>query len=81
VFAAVGTPPSDNSLIADIHQDGTSIFTTQENRPTVSSGTFAGTSPTPDVQAWATGSYLTMDVDQIGSGVAGSNLVVHVIGD
>ena len=81
VFIAVGEAPLDDSLIADIHQDGTTIFTTQANRPTIASGTFTNTSPAPDIQAWVTGSYLTMDVDQIGSAVAGSDLVVHVIGD
>jgi hypothetical protein len=80
VFVAVSEPPLNNSLIVDINRDGTTIFTTQANRPTIASGTFLDTSPTPDVQAWSTGSYLTMDVDQVGAETAGANLVVHVVG-
>jgi hypothetical protein len=33
----------------------------------------------PDVTSLAAGDYLTIDIDQIGSTVAGSNLVVTVV--
>jgi hypothetical protein len=33
----------------------------------------------PDVTSWAAGDYLTVDIDQIGSTVAGANLVVVVV--
>ncbi len=81
VFTAVSTAPSGSALIVDINKDGTSIFTDQSKRPLIVSGAYTDTSDTPDIQAWANDSYLTMDVDQVGSTVAGSNLVVHVIGD
>lgn len=78
VTAAVGTAPVDASLIVDIHKDGTTIFTTQGNRPTIPSGNTTDLTSTPDVTAVAAGEYLTMDVDQVGSAVAGSDLIVQV---
>ena len=81
VFTAVNTAPSGLALIVDINKDGTSIFTDQSKRPLIVSGAFTDTSDAPDTQAWASDSYLTMDVDQVGSTVAGSDLTVHVVGE
>ena len=79
VVAAVGTAPTGASLICDVNKNGTTIFTTQANRPTIAiSANATTTMPTPDVTALASGDYLTVDVDQIGSTVAGSDLVVNV---
>lgn len=77
VRASVGTAPTGASLIVDIHKNGTTIFTTQANRPTIAVSTNTDTG-TPDVTSWPNGEYLTMDVDQIGSTVAGAQLVVQV---
>ena len=81
VFIAVNTAPTGADLIVDINKGGTSIFTTQSKRPLIVDGGFTDTSDTPDIQTWESDSYLTMDVDQVGSTVVGSDLVVHVIGD
>lgn len=79
VTAAVNTAPTGSSLICDVNKNGTTIFTTQANRPTIAaSGTATTTEPTPDVTAMATGDYLTVDIDQIGSSVAGADLTVIV---
>jgi hypothetical protein len=80
VFIAVNTAPTGaNSILVDIHKDGTTIFTTQSNRPAITASNFTGVTTTIEVPAWADGSYLTMHLDQIGSTIAGSNLTVHVI--
>ena len=80
VFIAVNTAPTGATAIAvDIHMDGTTIFTTQSNRPTITASNFTGVTTTIEVPTWADGSYLTMNVDAIGSTIAGSNLTVHVI--
>jgi hypothetical protein len=63
-----------DGLIVDIHQDGTTIFTTQANRP-VCSGQDTGESTSIDVTTWAAGSRLTAEIDA----AAGSNVVVHVV--
>jgi hypothetical protein len=79
VTAAVNTAPTGASLILDVNKNGTTIFTTQANRPTIAaSGNATTTEPTPDVTAMAAGDYLTVDVDQIGSTVAGSDVTAFV---
>lgn len=70
----VGTAPTDASLIIDIHKNGTTIFTTQANRPTIAATETASTTTLPDVTSVAAGDLFTLEIDQIGSSVAGSNL-------
>lgn len=79
VRASVGTAPTGASILVDVNKNGTTIFTTQSKRPTIAVSTNTDLSDTPDVTSWADGDYLTVDVDQIGSSVAGSNLVVQVV--
>ncbi|SIN72923.1 hypothetical protein [Agromyces cerinus] len=79
VTAAVGTQPTGAAILVDVNISGTTIFTTQSNRPTIAVSTNEDQSGTPDVTAWTSGSYLTIDIDQIGSTVAGANLVVTVV--
>lgn len=78
-WASVGTAPTGASLIVDVNKSGTTIFTTQANRPTIAVSTNFDDTPAPDVTTWANGEYLTFDVDQIGSTVAGADLVVGVL--
>jgi hypothetical protein len=82
ITSAVNTAPTGASLICDVNKNGTTVFTTQGNRPTIAaSGTAShtGTSEAvPDVTAIAAGDYLTVDIDQVGSTVAGSNLSVFI---
>jgi hypothetical protein len=80
VTAAVNTAPTGTSLILDVNKNGTSIFaTTPSNRPTIAAAANATTvEPVPDTVNLAAGDYLTVDVDQIGSGTAGSDLTVFV---
>lgn len=75
----VGTAPTGASLIVDVNKNGTTIFTTQGNRPTVAiSGNTSGKVTNMDVTSLADGDYLTVDIDQIGSTVAGSDLTVTI---
>lgn len=76
-FVDVDTAPTGASLISDVNKNGTTVYTTAGNRPTVAIGAFANT-PTvfPDVKAVAAGDYLTADIDQVGSTVAGADLTV-----
>ena len=75
-----GTAPAGSSLIIDVNKNGTTIYTTQGNRPTIADGANAGgPGATPDVTGLAAGDYLTVDIDQVGSSVAGADLTVSVI--
>ena len=76
----VGTAPTGADIILDVKKNGTTIYTTAANRPKITAGTHAGgPGATPDVTALAAGDYLTVDVVQVGSGVAGSDLTVVVV--
>jgi len=79
VIISVGTAPTGASLIVDVNKNGTTMFSTQGNRPTVAISGFTDTSSVPDVTSIAAGDYLTIDIDQIGSTIPGSNLTVQVI--
>jgi len=76
----LGTAPTGSSFILDVNKNGTTIYTTQGNRPTiVAAANAGGPGSTPDVTTLAAGDYLTVDIDQVGSGVAGSDLTVVVV--
>lgn len=76
----VGTAPTGANILVDVNKNGTSIYTTQANRPSVADGQNAGgPGAAPDITALVAGDYLTVDIDQVGSSVAGSDLTVTVI--
>lgn len=75
--AMVGTPPTGASIKVDINKNGTTIFTDQGKRPEIAIDAYdSGEITDIDVVTLAKGDYLTMDIDQIGSGDAGKDLVV-----
>lgn len=79
IRASVGTAPTGAAILVDVNKNGTTLFTTQGNRPTIAiSGNTSGKVTNADVTSLASGDYLTVDVDQIGSTVAGADLVVQV---
>lgn len=78
VKAYVNTAPTGASLIVDVNKNGTTIFGTQANRPTVAAGANAATVGANSVTTYVDGDLLSVDIDQIGSTVAGSDLVVVV---
>jgi hypothetical protein len=77
VRATVALAPVGASLIVDVNKNGSTIFTTQANRPTIVSGALTSVS-VPDVTTWANGDYLTVDIDQVGSTTPGTDLQVQV---
>jgi hypothetical protein len=78
VRATVVGSPTGSALIVDVNRNGTTVFTTQANRPTIAaSGTTSG-KVVPDVVSVADGQYLTVDVDQVGSTVPGADLQVQI---
>lgn len=78
VTANVATAPTGASLIVDVHRNGTTIFTTQGNRPTIAASSTASSDATPDVTALAAGDVLRADIDQVGSTEPGELLVVTI---
>lgn len=79
VDAAINTAPTGASLICDVNKNGTTVFTTQANRPTILASAFAPAAVAiPDVLSFSARDYFTVDIDQVGSTIAGSDLVVQV---
>lgn len=77
---SITTSPTGSSSILDVNKNGTTIFTTQGNRPTVAiSGNTSGLVTNMDVTTLAAGDFLTVDIDQIGSTIAGSNGVAQIV--
>ena len=72
----VRTAPTGAAILIDIHKNGTTIWTTQGNRATIAATATAGNTTTFDVTALAAGDYLDLDIDQIGSTVAGVDLTI-----
>lgn len=73
----VKTAPTGASFIVDINLNGTSLWaTTQANRPQIAAAGTAGETTSFDTATATDDDVLTMDVDQIGSGTAGSDLTV-----
>jgi hypothetical protein len=79
VRAAVGTAPTGASLIVDVNKNGTTIFTTQGNRPTITASSTSSAEATPAVTSLAEGDLLSVDIDQVGSTIAGADLTVVVL--
>jgi hypothetical protein len=83
VRLVVDTAPTGANLIVDVHTGtgaGTTVFTTQANRPTITAGNKTGVSTTPDVTSIAEGDEFSVYVDQIGSTIAGADLTIEVVG-
>lgn len=74
--ASVNTAPTGAALTVDINKNGTTIYTTQASRPSVAISGNTNVGSTPDVTSFSSGDYITVDVDQIGSTIAGADLTV-----
>jgi hypothetical protein len=79
VRARVDTAPTGTSIKVDVNKNGTTLWSTQTNRPDIAVSTNASSYVTNmNTTTLASGDYLTVDVDQIGSTIAGSHLTVTV---
>jgi len=77
VKAIVKTACGSGSIIVDVNKDGTTVFSTQANRPTLPSGSLIVTSSAPDVTSLPEGSVIAIDIDSVGNSI-GADLSVIV---
>lgn len=78
--ASVGTAPTGAAVVVDVLQNGSTIFTTGGNRPTVAAGAYTGVNAgAPDTATLPAGAYLTVSIAQVGSSVPGADLTVTVV--
>lgn len=82
IRASVTTAPTGADLIVDVNEGGATIMTTNKLR--IDAGekttTTAATPPTLTDTALADDAEITIDVDQVGSTIAGAGLKVSLIG-
>ncbi|AMV24177.1 hypothetical protein VT84_07255 [Gemmata sp. SH-PL17] len=63
----------------DINVNGATIWSTQANRLKIAAGATSGTQSTFNTTTVAEGDLLTIDVDQVGSTVAGQDVTVYLL--
>lgn len=85
VIVSAMTAPTDASLIFDVNYHATdpssmtTVFTTQANRPTITTGNKTATSGAPQVTALAAGGFVGISIDQIGATIPGSKMAVTLV--
>lgn len=82
IIGTAKTAPTGASIIADVNVDGSTIMTTNkvEIEATEVSSLTATTQPTITDAVHLKGQRLTVDIDQIGSTIAGQDLEIQIIG-
>ena len=81
VTVSVLSAPAGSSAIFDVNKNGTTIFCTPANRPTVAAAGVSATAGVNSVKTFVAGDVITVDVDQIGSGTAGTGFTVAIAYD
>jgi len=78
-WAVAKTGPTGADLICDINLNGTSIWaSTQANRIKIVAGATTGSQTSFDTTTVAAGDQLTIDIDQVGSTVAGQDITIQL---
>ena len=78
-YAAVKTAPTGASILIDINIGGTSIWaSTPANRLTIAAGATSGTQTSFDTTSLTDGGLLTVDLDQVGSTIAGADITIEL---
>jgi hypothetical protein len=87
VTASVNTLPTGANVIVDVNSVNntsnarTTLYSTQANRPTISTaGPYSVVATLPNTTQPGQGIEISVDIDQVGSGTAGADLVVIVRG-
>ncbi len=78
VFIKVKTAPTGANLIVDINKNGSTIWSNQANRITLSAGNQSTTQTTFNTTTLSEDDYISVDIDQVGSTVAGSDLTIAI---
>lgn len=71
---------ADKTLTVDVNKNGTTIFTTQAGRPSISGTGTEDTSDAPDVDSFAKNDEFTIDVDVSTAGTAIADAIVLIRG-
>lgn len=74
VLLGVDTAPNGQPIICDVNKNGTSIFST---KPSIAAGATSGTYAV--TSTISTGDTISIDLDQVGSTIKGTNLRLVII--
>lgn len=72
------TASSSGTVTCDINKNGTTIYTTQANRPALTATTTHAAFATPDVTTFAAGDRVGVDVDGAGTGAITLSVTVNL---
>lgn len=75
-WARVRTAPTGANIIIDLNINGTTIWSTQANRLNIAATATNNSTTTFNTTALVAGDYLDLDIDQVGSTVAGVDLTI-----
>jgi len=75
---AKAAPGTGKTVTVDVNKNGTTIFTTQANRPSITESTKADESGTPDVTSVAKNDIISMDIDEATSGHSATDMTIQV---
>lgn len=75
-WAKATTGPTGADLIFDINLNGSTIWSTQANRLKIVAGATTGNTTTFNTTTFAAGDLFTIDIDQVGSTIAGQDITV-----
>jgi hypothetical protein len=80
VWASVTNSFTGSSVLVDVNINGTTIFTTQANRPTIAAGSVRDITGTPNAADadFVAGDRITVDIDQVGTHGAADQITVGV---
>jgi hypothetical protein len=76
VEASLAVASSSGAVRVDVNKNGTTVFTTQSNRPNLVAALDYDAADTIEVASLADGDFLTVDVDSVGTGA--SDLLVTI---
>lgn len=75
---SVNTAPTSSAVTVNFLKNGTTIFTTSANRPSIPAGSFTDISSTPDVTTYVADDYFRIDVVAEDSGDTATDLVCQL---
>lgn len=75
----VSTAPTGAALIVDVLLNGVSLFAAPADRPQIAAAATSGSAPVNGTRTWQDAQYITVDIVQVGSTIAGSDLIVELV--
>jgi hypothetical protein len=81
ITSSVVTAPTGAPIVLDVNKNAVSLFSVVANKPTIAVGTTSDITAGTDAIAgtsFSAGDLLTVDVDQVGSTVAGADLTITI---